>query len=641
VHRSALKVVAGGAPAAGALLVGAVPVAALGFDDGGYGPRPVALWAIVCWWALLTGRAAGLLPAPAPRRAGALVIAALLVLVAWGGAGLPGSASPERGLTELVRLVAALGTVLLGLSVVAAGRARPLLAGVLAGLVALVGAAVLARLQPDLLPAAWGAPLNPNRLSWPLNYWNGLGAAAAMALALAVGLRARAGGPWTAALATAPVPVLVVAISLTLSRGAIVAAAAGVVVGVLVVRPRLVLLRSVAVLAAGSAAAVALVWSRSAIPDATGGAVGQAAGSAVLPLLVLLCAAVGAVEAAGVLADRSGRLPALPRPSRRARRAGVGVVGALVALTAGVLLATGAADRAWDGFRETPDAVVGREPSRLAEISGNERYEIWSGAVDAWRSAPVRGIGLGSWESWWNPRRGPSSAVRNAHSEPFELLAETGLVGGLAVLALLLAPMAAAWRRRGRGADALAALPVAVAFAVASAIDWSWQLACLPTAGLLAIAPLLGGVRGRAEPAVRPALRRLSDAGIAALAVVAVALGAVALIAPTAVERSRAAARAGDLPRAVREARSGARGAPFALSPVLQLVTVLERDGRLADAAAAAREATRREPENWRPWLVLARVEASRGRARAAVAAFGRARARNPSSPLLRDGAAP
>jgi hypothetical protein len=631
----------------GAFAAGAGPTALLGFQNGGYDVDVVSGYTVVVWWLLFAGVVSGLLPTPRPSRAGVVALAALAFTAVWGALSLGWSLSPERGLTEVVRALAVAGSLGLGLAVVAAGHTRFLLGGVLAALTAIVGLGVLSRLQPELIPSAWetGGGVVSNRLSWPLNYWNSLAAAASMAFVLGLGVALRARTPWTSGLSVALLPVVALGLVLTLSRGGIVAAFAGLVVAVVAVAPRLVLLRTLVAPAIGAAVLVAAAYSRSAIPDAVGGAVGQDAGRAVLPLVVLVTLGVGLVQAGWHRADASHWTPRLPRTSRAA---GAAVAGGLVLVLLIGFLVGGGPSRtadAWDRFKSSSATEVGTSASRLTEFGGNQRYQVWSGAVDAASTEPLRGIGLGSWESWWNPRRDGTNFVRNAHSQPLEVLAETGVIGFGALLALVLAPLAggvAVLRRRRRTeADAIVALPLLAAFVVAICVDWTWQVSALPVAAFLVAAPLLGASGPRVPRAAETSLRRrkivalLAPVALGVVTIAVVVTCAIALIAPSAVDRSSAAAVSGRLDEAARDARVGAEAAPFAVSPLLQRATVLERAGQLASAAAAARQATTREPENWRPWFVLARIEAARNRPDAAVAAFRRARALNPSSTLL------
>jgi cytochrome c-type biogenesis protein CcmH/NrfG len=104
------------------------------------------------------------------------------------------------------------------------------------------------------------------------------------------------------------------------------------------------------------------------------------------------------------------------------------------------------------------------------------------------------------------------------------------------------------------------------------------------------------------------------------------------LPAATSIHSSQAAARFGNLSRALTDAR-GVEG--FASLPRLQEAVVLEAEGSLGAAAAAARAAARREPEQWRAWVIRSRIAAEQGQAQESPSAYRRARTLNPNSPLF------
>ncbi len=634
----------------GAFLAGCGPVVLLGFDNGGYDVETVAGYGIVLWWLLLVGILTGALPRPRPTRAGVVTLVALGLLAAWGLVSLDWSASEERGLTEVCRLLVVAGSLVLGLSAVAGRQARALAGGVLAGLVALCAAGVLSRLQPDLFTAANAVHdgLGVDRLSWPLNYWNGMGALSALTLTLGVALAVGARSRWTAGLAVAGLPVVALCLVMTVSRGGIAAAAVGVLLVPLLVAPRLVALRTLVAPAVGAAILVAAYLGDSALTDVVGGTAQEDAGRRLLPLVALVTLGTALAQAGWNAADRAHWTPRVPRPSPPVGRALVAGAVLLTLVAAGVALSSDRASTAWDDFRN-PDVsslqAKGGSVDRLTVANGAGRYEEWSGAIRALRENPLGGIGLGSWQDWWSPRRDTSPAVRNAHSQPLEVAAELGAPGALALLVALLAPIVGGLRRlrsrgarRGDAAGVAVALPVTIAFLVSISVDWSWQLSVVPVAVALLTATLVGRPSRSSDEPEQRASSRKRLAGLAATgaaAVASVAVLSVAMIAPDGVSRSQAAAAQGAFDRAGREARDAHAAAPFAMSAVLQAALVAERAGDLDAAAAAAAEATRIEPRNWRPWIVLARIEAARDRPRSAVAAYRRARALNPRSRLL------
>ncbi len=636
-------------PASAAVLAGAGPVLLLAFSQGGYPVHVVAGYGVALWWLLLVGILTGAIPRPRPTWLGGIALGAFVLLAAWGALSLTWSADPERGLTEVARAIVAGGSLLLGMSAVRADQGRTLAGGVLLGLSVVVVAAALSRLVPSLFPmAAQTGELLPStrtRISWPLNYWNTIAAAAAIAIPLALTLATRTSNRWLSGLALAPIPLLALGLAFTLSRGGIAALGVGLLAAVALTAPRPVLLRAMIAPAAASAVVLWVALGSDALTDVVGGAAQRDAGRHVLLIAILAAIGTALIQAGLASADAARWTPRLPRTSRRAFAVGLAVTVVVVGLAA---VAGGAPDRVgdgWDRFR-APLVETGagstNNADRLGSISGNGRYQMWSAAVDAFSSAPLQGIGLGSWESWWNPRRGETGFVRNAHSQLFELLAEVGLAGALLFAVLLGAPLAAAagaaLRRRARRPDATVVGPPLAAFAVGVLIDWHWQITALAVAAttLMALALATPEAPG---PSPEPRRRWRQVAGtllLTAVAIGSIATLAIALVAPQAVDASREAAARGDLPSAARAADDGAAAASFAATPLLQRALVAEQAGDLTAAAAAATEATRRTPQDWRPWFVVARIATAQGDHARAVSAFRRARELNPRSPLLR-----
>jgi tetratricopeptide (TPR) repeat protein len=644
-------------PSAAAFLAGAGPVALLGFSRGGYPVEVIAGYGVALWWLLLVGFLTGAIPRPRPTRAGWIALFAITALAVWGGVSLSWTADRERGLTEVVRLIVAGGSLLLGMSAVRAGQARSLVAGVFAGLSGIVVMAVLTRLIPGLIPdaAQTGEFLRPFRLrlAWPLNYWNAVGSAAAIALALAVALAARARTVWGSAAAAATVPSVSLGLVFTLSRGGMIAAAVALIFAVVVIAPRPMVLRAMVAPAIGGAVAIFSGLQASDVAEAVGGAAQADAGRSVLATVITATVGVGLLQAGLRTADRAHWTPVLPRPSRRASVVVLAI--AIVAVAAGAL-ALGASNRvsgAWDRFQDTQitDATdTDNSTARLSSFSGAGRYQLWDSALEATSNDPLRGLGLGSFEVWWNQHRGRDSFVRNAHSEPLELLAETGLVGGSLFLIFLLAPLTSgtrtAFRRGARSAhhsDAVLVVPALVAFSIGLFIDWNWQIGAVAVAGSTLAAATLSRATDDSElvletgPTRRGGRWRRPAAVLAAVGVSAasVATLALALIAPQAVDASRSALADGDTALAVAEAAKGESAAKFAATPSLQRALVEEQAGNLGTAEAAARRAAARTPDDWRPWFLIARLATARGNDEAAVMAFRRARRLNPTSRIL------
>lgn len=608
---------------------------AVAASGGGYSPEFRAGAAIVVWAAVIVGLAFGIWPrARVPGRAlacgGGLLALALLSALSMGWGGDDGTA-----FAEAVRAAGYLGVFVLVVVAAPAGSGRLWLSGLAIGLLAAAGLALGSRIEPSLFPEQELNTLLPSvrtRLSYPINYWNGLAACMAMACVLLVWLGGHAATRGGRALAVGALPLPALVLFLTSSRGGVVALAVGLV-ALFVAGPARARVLAGA-LAGGAAAALVIVVANAreqfvdGMTDAPGAA-GQ--GREVLAVLVLAGAAAALLRLAG------------DHPLERLR-----VPRALTAATAGALVvasvaALAAADpsRRLDEFNDPP-ADPG--PSRgfvtrhLASAEGSGRYQFWETGLDAFAEQPLRGIGAGGYEAWWAQHGTVAYFIRDAHSLPVELLAELGLLGLLALLAFL---GVAAWSALAvspvdprAGPVAGGGLAVLAAGAASASIDWSWELPA-------AFGPLVVGAAVLAGPALRPGAEGREPRfglGVATLALAWVALIAsvIVLAAEVKLDDSRSAVRRGDLADAADDARAARAIVPWSGSPRLQLALVHERRGDLAAARRAAAEAAERDADDWRVWLVVTRLAVRAGDVEAGRRALRRARELNPRSNLLR-----
>jgi tetratricopeptide (TPR) repeat protein len=197
-------------------------------------------------------------------------------------------------------------------------------------------------------------------------------------------------------------------------------------------------------------------------------------------------------------------------------------------------------------------------------------------------------------------------------------------------------------RRRTAQSDGILVVPALVAFVLAVAVDWNWQIGAFMVAGTtLAAVPLSRPSAAHARASESRKLhahgrRFLAATGLGLAAVGSIVVLALALVAPQSVQASREALARNDQRAAAMEAARGESAAGFAASPALQRALVAEEAGDLAGAEAAARRAAERTPGDWRPWFLIARLATAQGDEREAIAAFRRAKALNPESGLLR-----
>jgi hypothetical protein len=138
-------------------------------------------------------------------------------------------------------------------------------------------------------------------------------------------------------------------------------------------------------------------------------------------------------------------------------------------------------------------APTGGTGIRLS-VSGSGRAQFWGSALDAFASAPAKGIGTGSFPTYWNQHGALETPVQNAHSEPLELLAELGPLGLVSFL-VFFAAVAVAGIPRARprdGSAAGAALGLVTTGLVGVVIDWTWDVPAVAVPMLLAAAVLAG-----------------------------------------------------------------------------------------------------------------------------------------------------
>jgi hypothetical protein len=598
----------------------------LAFDGGGYDlvirqEVGLAIWALIA-----LGLAVGVLPrarlSPAAWTAlgGFAAFAALNLLAhAW-------TDSDERTTAELARVLQYGGVVTLAYLALNRYTWRGAALGFCAAAVTVAFFAVGARLFPSALHDDLVQSLGIDRLSYPLDYWNGVACWGAMAIAAALALSANASRVELRAAALATIPVSALSVYLTYSRFGAAAIAVAIVAVVAFSRNRWTAVANAIGGAAASAAVILVARGQDEIARATGNA---GAGTVVLALL-----AVGAGCAVWAVVTSRANLDRVRMDRRSARLA---LAGAMAAVLLGAAALHGPLGDAWDEFKndKAPAASAGTE--RLTTLGGT-RYEVWSTAVDAFKEDRWRGIGPGTFEYYWSQHGESQEFIRDAHSLYIEQLAELGLPGFLALLAALGGLLWAAiqarsrWRRRREIAAGSAMIAVFLVFLVYAGIDWMWELGAVGTLALGGVAVAGAGGLDRAGTAQPGPWLRLG------LTVGALLLAAVQVPGLVSTQRSRASETdldQGRLSAALDAANDAVDAEPWAATPYATRALVLERSGDLAAAAGDARDAIDREPDNWRNHLLLARIDAERGSRRTALSQLAEARRLAPRNLLL------
>ena len=617
----------------------------IAYDGGSYGLTSRNSIAVIVLWGLVLASAVGFWPAARIPRP-ALVSGALLAAFAiWTGLSALWAASPEKAFNEFDRVL--LFLTIFALAVVASPRAsaRRWLAGLAIGLTSVGLLALVSRLFPHLFDAttqlADAFPTARKRLSFPVDYWNGLATIVAFAvpalLYFAAESRAVVRG-----LAVAPLPALVATLYLTSSRGGWIAAAIAVVVLLALTSRRWATAGALVVGGAASAGAVAVLLARDELVDSPlSSSVAESQGRSAALLIGLLCLVAGA--AYGLLAV------VVPAPPRASRRAATAFAAVLVVLGLAAVAAANPVER-YNNFKEIPPELQGASvQEHLFSTSGNGRWQWWTSAVDEFESEPLTGRGAGSYEAWWAEHASIAAFVRDAHSLYLETLGELGVVGLALLVAFIVSCLVAGARRLGGRTEseraAVAALfALVAAFLFEAGIDWMWEVTAVSVIAVLALG-LLAGPATEPELAAPLALaaRRPRNLPLLRVAAAAVAFGlivaeAIPLLATMEVRRSQEAVTSGNLVEAFDRAESARSIQPWAASPYLQLALVQELGGRIDEARDSIETALAHDHDDWRLWLVAARIQTKAGAIAEARQSLAKAEELNPKSDLFAAG---
>ena len=596
-----------------ALLPGALTLY-LGFRAGGFYPGATALAAaemslVVALWFAFARRPLEGLSAPL-----VLALVGLGGLAAWALLSSEWSGSVARTLPEYSRTLLYLMTLLLfGILPFSTQRIRWMLYGMAAAIVVICAAAVIARTLPSLI-------LDPtlfeeDRLAYPLTYWNTLGLLAGVGIVLCGHLACSIRDPWPArVLGAAAVPLLTLTLFYTLSRAATWATIGAVVVYVLVGRPRGLLAGAVATLPTTLAI---LVVANPADALTQGVPTDPAAIEAGKHVALVLCVCMG-----GAALLRASLLPfdrwvgawRLTHAARRPVLGGAVVAGIVLLLSAGIALNVPAAVEAKYGELTNPDdGYVGGGSSRLLDASTNGRQKHWAVALEAFRRDRLQGSGAGTYSLAWARERQSGLHVEDAHSLYVEMLGELGLVGfALLVVAISLILGAFAYCARGPDRAMFAALlAVGLGWAVASGVDWDWEMPAV-TVWLFAFG---GAALARAPGGVRQigigttAIRILGVVACVALAVLPARLA----ISQSRLDSAVDSLSSGDCRQAREDSRSALAAVDQRPTPYSVIAYCEMAEQRYGRAAVTMRRAVRRDPGSWKLQYNLAVARAGAG----------------------------
>ncbi len=622
----------------------------LALDGGTFSLSSRNTAAIAIWWALLLAVLARVVPLATPPRAGLVACGALagmavlsLLSAAWGP-------SAERAFVEFDRVALYVGAFLLTLFVTTRGSLARWLDGLTLAIVAVGLLALTSRLLPDLVSPGEALALLPasqNRISFPLDYWNGLAILLALGFPLLLRAAMIARLALVRSLAIGVLPALAGVIYLTSSRGGVVTALLGALGFVGLTSRRLHALAWLGLAAIASGAVIAVLRSRPDLVNLPGTPLAESQGrSAAVTLLVLV-----ALTALAHLVAERGLACSLAVSARTERL----VLGGLVALLVGGALAANPVQRFRD-FKHAPADLAAPQvgssanatEEHLGGMSGTGRWQQWEAAVDAFRSEPLLGIGAGSYEAWWAQHGSLAGFVSDGHSLYLETLGELGIFGFGFIVSFFALGLGYGLRRTLRAAgeertNRAALCAALIGFAFAAGIDWMWEMTVVGLVGVtlvgLATGHAAAGVLAEEEatgPAWPRGRRIAAVSALAAVTAFVVYAEAVPLVASLKLEESQEAVFDGDGRRAVEAALDARALEPWAASPYLQLAQIAEDQGDLRSAQSWIGEAIERDPSDWRLRLVAAGIATRSGEIEEGAESLRKARELNPRSPLFR-----
>jgi len=588
------------------LLLPAALTVALSFSAGAFSPGTTALAA------MLLAAAAGACLALARRPflgtsfSGLTVAGALGLFAGWTLLSSHWSHAPGRALLSYDRVLVYFLTFAVFASIKRTdGRMRVLLYGLATACVVVCTASLISRTLPHVIVSR----LTPDtdRLDYPLTYWNTLGLLAGVGLIFCGHLACSLKDPWPArVLGAAASPLLATTLFLTLSRGATWATVMGVIAYVLISRSPGVLLAGLATLPP-TLVALITVNPPSALTTSPYAASTIARGERQAAVLLGCALAAGLLRAALLPLDgRLARFHVSPQ-TKRLIVLGLLMVGG-IGLTA--VVASGRVSHTVDEkiSQFQHGGISAGSNDRLLSASSDGRVDLWRVALDALRASPLHGTGAGTYEIDWDRRRSEIFPAQDAHSLYLETLAELGWVG-LLLLAVTMIGILVGVARPARGPERslyAALFAAALAWVLAAAVDWDWQMPAVTmwlfaVGGLALAAP--SGVNGRL-PRLRSWMRLPALAACALLALAPVGISEAEAHANRAVHD----AAAGECATADSEAARAAKALHGLPQPALVVAYCAGREHQPASAIAPLRRALASDPNDWQLWYDLAVV---------------------------------
>jgi O-antigen ligase len=487
------------------------------------------------------------------------------------------------------------------------------------------------------------------RLSSPVGYVNGEGAAFAMGcwLSLAVAERRE---PLLAGLGAAATVAMACLTVLTESRGAAIATIVTVALALVAIpgRRRRVLALTVVAGAVGAVASTVLrVYSNAGVPRA---AVVHAAAEAILAASVVAGVAWALLVAVARAENARGGARAA-----RLRRVATAIAIAVIMLPALVgVVRISTIERTFrtqwhtflhvDSRPESAGSSSGATPTRLLSGAG-DRYDYWRIARSVFAAHPVIGVGAGGYTKSYFRQRRTQEAIQNPHSLELEILSELGIVGGLLLAALVAAVALGARKLRAEARQSPAARTMMVAatgivmvWFVSASGDWIHLLPGVTLVALGGVAVLFrsaGSSRAADGPGARRLPALLAAAGVAFVLAVAGASLLRAGLTQLYIDDARSELSAHPS-AALNDARRAIALDAANLDAYYLKAAALARFNNAAEAQATLLAAVRQDPASFVTWTLLGDLEVRLTDFRAAKTFYGRAHALDPQDKTLR-----
>lgn len=473
----------------------------------------------------------------------------------------------------------------------------------------------ITRVAPDVWPIS--VDVQPQRLSFPLTYWNALGMLAALGSVTLLHLTSGDRQGRLTRISGAALPLTMSTLLLTFSRSSLALAVVGMLLYLVLARPRRAL-ASVPALVIPVAVALVASWRAQTVSSARYTTDAGVTQGHHLALIVIACVLIAVLLRWWTLRF-DDRLDVWRAP----RFAPVNVVMATAA-AALVLVVIGVAaggpswvSERWDRFVHEDSIGHVKDPShRLGSVGNNGRIPQWRVAVDSFDDAPLLGKGAGTYALQWLRHRPQQYIVVNAHSLYLEVLGELGIVGLLLLSGALLTLLVGAARRFSLpdGQAGCAFFALALIWMVHAGVDWDWQMPAI-TLWLFA----LGGAALSRPLAARPGpatveVGRLPRI-VASLCVGVLAITPVLVAASqTRLERALSAFEANECSSAISSSLSSLDALSVRPEPyeILGYCDIRLRQDRLAQKAMES--AVDRDPENWELHYGLAMSQAVQGK---------------------------